>query len=92
MPKGYGYDEAPKKASGFKMKGWTPFKKEEKKEEKVSVTYTEKGDMIKTKGGKSSTYKIDKVVKNKKTGDKTVTYKNELGNVERRVISNVKKN
>ena len=23
MPKGYGYDEAPKKASGFKMKGYT---------------------------------------------------------------------
>jgi hypothetical protein len=22
MPKGYGYDEAPKKASGFKMKGY----------------------------------------------------------------------
>jgi len=23
MPKGYGYDEAPKKASGFKMKGYS---------------------------------------------------------------------
>ena len=83
MPKGHGYDKAPKKASAFKMKGWSPFKKEETPKQKVKETYNKKGELVKTKGDKSSVYKVDKVEQNK-DGSKTTIYKNELGNTETR--------
>ena len=65
-------------------------KKEKSKEETLKTKYDKEGNLIKSKGDKSSKYKKVSEKKNK-DGSKTVTYKNDLGNTEVRNISPITK-
>jgi len=60
------------------------------KEETLKTKYDREGNLIKSKGDKSSKYKKVSEKKNK-DGSKTVTYKNDLGNTEVRNISPITK-
>jgi hypothetical protein len=65
-------------------------KKGKSKKETLKTNFDKEGNLIKSKGDKSSTYKVVSEKKNK-DGSKTVTYKNDLGNTEVRNISYKKK-
>tara|TARA_R110000764_G_scaffold32243_1_gene73265 strand:+ start:516 stop:869 length:354 start_codon:yes stop_codon:yes gene_type:complete len=70
------------KASPGKMYGKkSPAKVNEKNEEKVKETRGKDGSITKSKGGKSSTYKITSSTNNK-DGSKTIVRTNEHGHSE----------
>ena len=93
MPKGYGYDKPPKRSSAFKLKGWGGYQSspmtDKNKEEEVKTTRT-KNTVTKTKGGRTSTYKIT-ITKQNKDGSKTHTFTNDLGNTITEVHSKQEK-